>query len=68
MNTAIGDVKNELDILRLSVKRIAQCVGFDESEIPYHAFGTGQTNTAERGWNDLCAKIINRLEENGYGQ
>lgn len=51
----------ELDALRLSVRRVAEFVGIDPSEIPHHSI-SDEGPTAERGWNRLCGVIINCLE------
>jgi hypothetical protein len=56
--------RTELESLRLSVARVAQELGI-EHEIPgYHADvdTLALPRTHERGWNRLCACIIDAIE------
>lgn len=57
--------RQKLVTLRLSVARIAQALGL-EHEIPDYDENADMLQlprVQERGWNQLCASIIDKIEE-----
>lgn len=59
--------RDKLEVLRISVARIAQAVGVENSRLPVLDRGDGVNvfklaSEQERGWNALCAAIIEELE------
>lgn len=60
--------RDELKILRVGVARVAQSLGFLPSDLPGDPITFAYNDLVkaaetDRGWNKLCAAIIDRIEE-----
>lgn len=65
--------RKELELLRISLARIAQMLGVQTILLPVLARAdisniTTMARTRGRGWNSLAGAIVGRIEQNAYSE